>query len=380
MSTYVPGADSPVSPQLNASAGRLFSVVVQLRPTQGATVPATGGHLSHALLLSLISQVDPALATALHDQANYRPFTVSALNGPMRRVVERPGHMRLQPNALYWLRFTLLESRVWSGFMNRLLVQSDLPSIRYGEVHFSILRVISSPAPSPVPAASAYHLPRASQSNSWAGWAQHSTWTELAARVEKYDEAPSRAGAKRGKVKIAFRFYSPTAFSLSTKRPDTSGVEIDAQDSGLFNPLDLPGAVTQDSSLITKETAEEQPGWSQDGGKRMEIWPRPELVFGSLARTWSLYSPLALSVGREDLAWMVTEGVIVNRYELRSQMLQFPKHKQVGFTGDCIYECAEDTKLAPILEMLADFALYAGIGYKTTMGMGQARRLTSAEC
>jgi hypothetical protein len=39
------------------------------------------GHQAHALFLDLVRQLDPALATRLHDESNYRPFTVSPLSG-----------------------------------------------------------------------------------------------------------------------------------------------------------------------------------------------------------------------------------------------------------------------------------------------------------
>jgi CRISPR/Cas system endoribonuclease Cas6 (RAMP superfamily) len=54
-------------------------------------------------------------------------------------------------------------------------------------------------------------------------------------------------------------------------------------------------------------------------------------------------------------------------------MLQFPKHKQVGFVGRCTYLVRGADPLAPLLETLAAFAFYSGVGMHTTHGMGQVR-------
>lgn len=345
--------------------GRLFSVVLHLRALEAAEIPATGGHLSHALFLSLIEGVDPALAARLHDEPGYRPFTVSALNGPLHPSRERAGYVRLQPGALYWLRFTLLQPEVWQGFMKTVMLATPvtgLPTPRYGAARFGILRVLATLDASAGFGTVQANGVRTAQPPVWAAWPGSCTWSDLAARsglrqvreVTAVNSHPSNKEGRSGIVRISLRFYSPTAFSL---------------------PVRAAIAPTDDNSNNQQPDTDEVSGWSKKGGKRMELWPRPELVFGSLARTWTLYSPLLLPVGRDDLERMVASEVVVSRYDLQTQMLQFPRHKQVGFVGNVVYECMEGGKLAPILETLADFALYAGIGYKTGMGMGQARRV-----
>src|SRR5207237_2089607 len=83
----------------------LYSVILELTPTTTSTLPATMGHLAHALFLDLISQVDPALAARLHDEPNYRPFTISPLNG----VKVQDDTLFLHPNQLCSLLITLLD-------------------------------------------------------------------------------------------------------------------------------------------------------------------------------------------------------------------------------------------------------------------------------
>jgi CRISPR-associated endoribonuclease Cas6 len=53
--------------------------------------------------------------------------------------------------------------------------------------------------------------------------------------------------------------------------------------------------------------------------------------------------------------------------------LHFPKHKQKGFVGICSYLVRQEAEESAQLTALAEFARYAGVGSKTTMGMGQVR-------
>jgi CRISPR-associated endoribonuclease Cas6 len=60
--------------------------------------------------------------------------------------------------------------------------------------------------------------------------------------------------------------------------------------------------------------------------------------------------------------------------------LQFDRFAQKGFVGMVTYEVKRGTpELAHIVNALADLALYAGVGYKTTMGMGQCRRVANSK-
>jgi CRISPR-associated endoribonuclease Cas6 len=69
------------------------------------------------------------------------------------------------------------------------------------------------------------------------------------------------------------------------------------------------------------------------------------------------------------------ENVIVAHYNLSTRYLPSSKFGQIGFQGTITYHVkGNPTSLeAQWLTPLARFALFSGIGYKTTMGMGQAR-------
>jgi CRISPR-associated endoribonuclease Cas6 len=272
---------------------RLYSVLLELAATDNAVLPGTTGNLTHALFLEMIAQVDPALAQRLHDEPEYRPFTVSALLDAQ----VRDGQTHVQAGKLYRLRITLLDGgEIWECLSRRILEERKL-TLRLGPATFLVERLLSTPSSDP------------------AGRAAHTTWQELAGTPMSHT--------------ITLRFTSPTAFSL--------------------------------------------------GERRFALFPEPILVWDSLLRTWNRYAPEALHIEKTDLREFVNDFVVVVDYTLRTTKLSFPRFSQIGFSGSCTYTIRErggrlrkeDALCAVYLATLARFSLYAGVGYKTTMGMGQ---------
>lgn len=111
----------------------------------------------------------------------------------------------------------------------------------------------------------------------------------------------------------------------------------------------------------------------RSGGKRNVIFPQPELVFGSYLSKWQEFSPVKL----DDSISLWLDKTIVTRYKLETRILDFGSYQEVGFIGRCRFEPDRDTSEEAVvaLNTLADFAFYCGTGAKTTMGMGQTRRV-----
>jgi CRISPR-associated endoribonuclease Cas6 len=115
-------------------------------------------------------------------------------------------------------------------------------------------------------------------------------------------------------------------------------------------------------------------------GRLLKMFPEPSFVFESLARQWDLFAPPDLrlvtsGVTPHNIGAWCEEQVIVTRYSLETCYLPSNKFGQTGFQGNVIYEI-KGSPAAPEaswLSPLARFALFSGVGYKTTMGMGQAR-------
>ncbi len=102
--------------------------------------------------------------------------------------------------------------------------------------------------------------------------------------------------------------------------------------------------------------------------------PLPRLVFQSLFNKWTAFSSIPLDLKVEEIGRYVG----IKRYSLRTQMLQFGERskRQLGFVGVCEFgirrEAGRDFR--QLINLLADFAFYAGVGKKTAWGMGQVRR------
>lgn len=110
-------------------------------------------------------------------------------------------------------------------------------------------------------------------------------------------------------------------------------------------------------------------------GKRIEVFPHPRLTFGSLAQAWDR---LALGPSLASLVRTVAEETVwISQYEMHTQMHQYRSHRQLGAMGQVTYLLKDPSHLEinRILHFLADLAFYTGVGMKTTMGMGQCRRL-----
>ncbi len=108
--------------------------------------------------------------------------------------------------------------------------------------------------------------------------------------------------------------------------------------------------------------------------------PLPGLVFGSLARRWNAFAPVALP--EEGVQRYAEEMVVVSRFGLRSAPGWDRGHGEqrglrIGCIGKATYRAQNrDRYWLAVFELLAEFARYAGVGAQTVMGMGQTRRVS----
>lgn len=102
--------------------------------------------------------------------------------------------------------------------------------------------------------------------------------------------------------------------------------------------------------------------------------PLPGLVFGSLVERWNAFSTVALD---PDLRRFANERVAISRYRLESRPVPAKGGAlRIGGVGQVTYAALDDDRYAlAALNILADFALYSGVGVQTATGMGQCRRV-----
>lgn len=161
----------------------LYSLILELIATSSVSIPTNRGDQTHALFLRLIEQIDPDLSYRLHDNNNYRPFTVSRLSSPEG---ERKPSTMLQAGQTYRLRITLLDGGpLWQHLSNHFL-ETEKVLLRLDKASFQLARVLTSPTADT------------------SGWANYTDWQTLA----------STAACSS----LTFDFASPCAFSLGNRR------------------------------------------------------------------------------------------------------------------------------------------------------------------
>lgn len=102
--------------------------------------------------------------------------------------------------------------------------------------------------------------------------------------------------------------------------------------------------------------------------------PMPALVFGSLVERWNAFSPVTLS---PEMRRFGEEMVALSRYRLESRVVEQKNSAlRIGGVGQATYVAVGgDRYWLAVMQMLADFALYSGVGVQTATGMGQVRRI-----
>ncbi|MDD5703108.1 MAG: CRISPR-associated endoribonuclease Cas6 [Dehalococcoidales bacterium] len=149
----------------------------------------------------------------------------------------------------------------------------------------------------------------------------------------------------------------------------------------LVNPQDSPWSRCQSfEELIDKAALENKIQLDfasvttfRSGGKRNIIFPEPSVLFSSLLAKWQELSPLKFEANFSESFGQIA----LTSYKLETHILHFNGYQETGFEGKCAFTLGKDLTDAAIksLNTLADFTFYCGTGAKTTMGMGQTRRI-----
>ncbi|MEA5600016.1 CRISPR-associated endoribonuclease Cas6 [Nostoc sp. UHCC 0252] len=100
--------------------------------------------------------------------------------------------------------------------------------------------------------------------------------------------------------------------------------------------------------------------------------PTRESVFNSLLSRWNKYSGI-------EFTQIAIESIFPSFVNIHTEILADSRSKFIGILGEVTYKILGAVEPIQIKQInaLADFALYTGVGRKTTMGMGMTRRLYS---
>jgi CRISPR-associated endoribonuclease Cas6 len=106
-------------------------------------------------------------------------------------------------------------------------------------------------------------------------------------------------------------------------------------------------------------------------GKYDSPLPTRDNVFKSLCDRWNTYSEI-------QILPEIIEPIFPSRFDIRTEVVaNYDKHHFIGCIGEIGYRILGDVEPIVIKQInaLADFAMFSGIGRKTTMGMGMTRRV-----
>lgn len=97
--------------------------------------------------------------------------------------------------------------------------------------------------------------------------------------------------------------------------------------------------------------------------------PTAEAVFSSLWKRWQCYSGIPFDS-------LNLEGIFPSFFRIQTEMVSSSQGKFIGCVGDVSFRLLgqADPHQVKLLNVLADFAVFCGVGRKTPMGMGMVRR------
>lgn len=106
-------------------------------------------------------------------------------------------------------------------------------------------------------------------------------------------------------------------------------------------------------------------------GKYDSPLPTRDNVFKSLCDRWNTYSEIQINSE-------IIEYIYPSRFDIKTEVVKnYDTHSFIGCVGEIGYRILGEASPETIKQInaLANFALFAGIGRKTTMGMGMAKRV-----
>lgn len=157
---------------------------------------------------------------------------------------------------------------------------------------------------------------------------------------------------------------------------DLLDVLVDEAQTGGWAGLTSYEQLAQQARQESKITLEWVSPTSFAQGDKDLLFPLPESVFGSYLTRWQAFSPI--KIDDEGFIPFVKSAVFAERYTLHTEVVPYTGAQFNGCAGTCTYRVLQnppDRERVRILNMLADFARFAGTGQKTTQGMGQTRRI-----
>ena len=120
-------------------------------------------------------------------------------------------------------------------------------------------------------------------------------------------------------------------------------------------------------------------GEADNKARRVEIFPLPRLAIASLRTLWDRTT--GDQWGRDFEEWVERNIAVGRVWHWESQPFPYQKQTYVGGVGKLEYRVLDPRNRANVAHFnrLLTLAFYAGVGYKTTHGLGQMRIVNSGK-
>lgn len=310
------------------------SLVLNLLPESPIPPGFTSGKHLHALFLNLVSSIDREMGDALHANERNKAFTLSPLQVPQAlrskpylqqsKIKSQNANQNANQNAKR--NSTLLTWHYTQPIAPgtpcwwRISLLDDRLFSRLTPLWLNL----NSPQPWHLGPANLHIVSIQGTPQSGQPWANFCPYAQLYEQASDTDR------------KLTLQFYTPTAFRQ---------------------------------------------------GKYDTALPTPDRVFSSLLRRWNHYSglefpPDIVTVLQTSYFDIHTEIVTDPRAQFQPTAATVNASNQfIGCVGKVTYQVLDRVAGQTLKQInaLADFALYAGVGRKTPMGMGMAKREQAAK-
>jgi CRISPR-associated endoribonuclease Cas6 len=185
--------------------------------------------------------------------------------------------------------------------------------------------------------------------------------TALDQKVADIFEAARKAGTLKTGANVELDFLRFQVQDEANGEAGPAGATYQSLTNGLFAPEPPPHRLTLQ---FTSPTV-----FKSDG--RQFPFPLPEMVFGSLLEHWNASESIPTPLPAEARKY-ARECLRLGRFDLHSRFLRLHGEPFHGFTGRVTFHTLNyDRYWMSMMAMLARYAAFAGVGAKTTMGLGQ---------
>ncbi len=174
----------------------------------------------------------------------------------------------------------------------------------------------------------------------------------------------------------ANEMFSDILDRLSVLPLNTGSVSLALRESECLSAEELIGAARRNETGRFFALRFLTPTAFKQNGK-YAIFPDKDLLLQSLLNKWDAAFP-TYPLKDEDVVQMLSAGLRISDYNLRTTRFPLKDTRIPGFTGTVRIDTHLSAPLMDVWKILLAFSGYAGVGIKTTLGMGGVMCVRSA--